>query len=297
MGKARVLIAGGAGYIGSALAAHLQEAGLAVASVDIGLRGLFGSAPNQCRPYQSLTGAELEDYGSIILLAGHSSVPACDGAPVEAFHNNLAGFVGLVHKLQGQQLIFASSISVYVNTHGHAAAEADPLPNPVCYYDLHKQMLERYAALAYPNSYALRFGTICGPSPNLRNELLLNSLVHAAITTGTIQVANRAMSRPLLGINDLCRAVEVILTGAVPPGCYNLASVNAPIGAVADYVARYFDVPCTEVERPNRYDILVDTTKIRQATGLELRDDLPSLVLDLERHYIALQSRSVYDEL
>src|SRR5438445_737177 len=81
--------------------------------------------------------------------------------------------------------------------------------------------------LAYPNSYALRFGTVCGPSPNIRPELLLNSLVLSALTTGQIQVANRQVHRPLLGIGDLCRALKTIVTRPVPPGCYNLASTNA----------------------------------------------------------------------
>jgi len=284
-----VLILGGQGYVGSALAGHLQRAGVPVRSVDLGLRGTPGPAPNECRPYQSLTADELGAFGSVVLLAGHSSVGACDCAPEEAFTNNVAGFVGLVHKLRGQQLLFASSISVYVRTHGRAAAEGEPLPEPVCYYDLHKQLIERYAALAYPSSYALRFGTVCGPSPNLRPELLLNSLVLSALRTGRIHVANRPVSRPLLGIGDLCRAVQVILTGAAPPGCYNLASLNATVGEVADEVARRLGADCQEVSAETKYDIRVDTGKFRRASGLDFRDDLPGLVTALERCHASPQ--------
>ena len=61
------------------------------------------------------------------------------------------------------------------------ADESRELPAPVSYYDLHKQAIEHYARLAYGNAYALRFGSLCGPSPNVRLDLLLNSMVWSAI--------------------------------------------------------------------------------------------------------------------
>jgi nucleoside-diphosphate-sugar epimerase len=158
-------------------------------------------------------------------------------------------------------------------------------------YDFHKQTAERYAQLAYPGGYyALRFGTVCGPAPGLRPELLLNSLVRSALYGGAVEVANRPAHRPLLGVHDLCRAVEVILTHDVPPGCYNLASVNACIGDLADYVAARFGVPLREVEQPTKYDICADTTKFRRAAGFEFRDTIPALVDALEAFYRAAPS-------
>jgi nucleoside-diphosphate-sugar epimerase len=280
-----VLILGGQGYIGSAVAGHLQASCLLVRSVDLGLRGEHGPVPNSRRGYQDLAPAELEEYGSIVLLAGHSSVSACDRSPREAFANNVAGFVDLVHKLRGQKLIFASSISVYVDTAGMRATEAEPLPEPVSYYDLHKQTIERYASLAYPNSFALRFGTVSGVSPNIRSDLLLNSLVQSALTRGRIEVANRQVHRPLLGVRDLCRAIEAIVQRTVPSGCYNVASTNVQIGEVADYIAERFNVACREVTRPNNYDIQVDTDKLCASADFEFHDDVPALVNALESFY------------
>jgi nucleoside-diphosphate-sugar epimerase len=280
-----VLILGGQGYVGAALAAHLQQSGVSVQSIDLGLRGEPGPAPNVRRAYQELTAGELDAFDAVVLLAGHSSVSACDRAPAEAFANNVGGFVDLVHKLRGQKLVFASSISVFVDTGGRAAREGDPLPEAASFYDLHKQQVERYAALAYRNGYALRFGTVSGPSPNLRPELLLNSMVRSALTEGVVRVANPAARRPLLGVNDLCRSVEAILTGSVPPGCYNLASIDATIGAAADRVASRFGVPCVRVELPNHYDVRVCTEKFTAASGLAFRDDLDGLIESLNAWY------------
>jgi nucleoside-diphosphate-sugar epimerase len=280
------MILGGQGYVGSAVAAHLRTASIPVHSVDSAPRNAPGLPSDRSRRYEDLTADELAPYTAIVLLAGHSSVAACDRFPAEAFTNNVSGFVELVHKLRAQKLIFASTISVYVNTGGRLADETDPLPEPVSFYDLHKQTVERYAALAYPNHYALRLGTVCGPSPNVRDELLLNSLVRSAVHAGQIQVANRQAYRPLLGVGDLCRAVEALVTRPVPPGCYNLASLNVRIGEAADYVARRFQVPCVEVQRPNHYDIQVATGKFTRASGMEFRDTLAGLVESLYAFYV-----------
>jgi nucleoside-diphosphate-sugar epimerase len=286
MNDTNVLILGGHGYVGSALSAHLLDAGFDVQSVDLGVRGLPGPAPNWRKPYQELKIAELEEFGSIILLAGHPSVSACASDPVAAFNNNVCGFVELVHKLRGQKLIYASSISVYVDTHGRQATEDDPLAHPVSYYDLHKQSLERYATLAYPNSYGLRFGTVCGPSPNIRDELLLNSLVLSGVRDGYLRVANRQAHRPLLGITDLCRAVEAILTREVPPGVYNLATTNVQVGEAAGAVGRCLKVRSQEVELPNNYDVQVCCDRFRKAAGFEFQDDVAALVDDLWHFYL-----------
>src|SRR6516225_1251297 len=128
MHTAPVLILGGQGYIGSGLATHLQASGFVVHSVDLTLRGDHGPAPNQRRAYQELTADELEAYDSIVLLAGHSSVMSCNREPAASHANNVGGFVDLVHKLRAQKLIYASSMSVYINTHGRLVTEDEGLP-------------------------------------------------------------------------------------------------------------------------------------------------------------------------
>jgi UDP-glucose 4-epimerase len=287
MAEAPVLILGGHGYIGSRLAGWLAAAGLPVTTMDVAPAP--GPVPGAvlCGHYQDLTTAQLGEYGSVVLLAGHSSVAACQNDPAAAFANNVSGFVALAHKLRRQKFLFASSVSVYVDTGGRLGREDDPLPEAVSYYDLHKQTVERYAALACANGYALRLGTLCGPSPNPRTELLLNSLVRSAVEEGLVRVANRGTHRPLLGVEDFCRAVEAILIRPVPSGRYNLASFNARIGDVADFVAARFGVPCVEVNSPTRYDIRADTAKFQATAGVRFSDTLAGLVDALEAHYAA----------
>ncbi len=280
----KTLIIGGQGYVGSALAVYLNGKGVEFDVVDLGKRGVVYK-PNRYWASQDLTREELASYGAVVLLAGHSSVPACDQEPVVSFDNNVLGFVDLVHKLTTQKLIYASSISVYINTKGKVSKEGSLFREPVSAYDFHKQTIEKYAAFTYPNSYGLRFGTVCGPSPNIREELLLNSMVKAAITKKEIQVANREIHRPLLGINDLCRSVEAILTKDVAPGIYNLASVNTSVGELADRVAEQLRVKQIEANFPSKYDIQVDTTKFQQAAGMYFWDTIGTMVNGLREFY------------
>jgi SAM-dependent methyltransferase len=143
-----VLILGGEGYLGSSLADYLRTNSVPVRSVDVGLPAAPAPAKESGQNFQTLTEADLAEFTSIVLLAGHSSVAACDNSPAAAFANNVSAFVDLVHKLRGQQLIFASTISVYVDSGGRLSREDDPLPEPVSFYDFHKQTIERYAHLS-----------------------------------------------------------------------------------------------------------------------------------------------------
>ena len=280
-----VLILGGQGYVGSALAAHLLAREFDVASVDPGLRGTPGPAPNRSARYQDLTPDDLAGFRAIVLLAGHATVGACAADPVAAFANNVGGFVELAHKLRGQTLVLASSISVYVRTTDRPAAEDDPLPEPAAVYDLHKQLVERYARFAHPATFALRFGTVCGPAPNIRTQTLLNGLVRSAVCRGRVEVANGHAHRPILGVGDLGRAVEAVLGGSVPPGCYNLASANVRIGELAAWVADRFGVPLVEVPGHTPYDIRVSTERFRNAAEFAFRDTVESLAEALALHY------------
>jgi UDP-glucose 4-epimerase len=280
MATESVLLLGGNGYIGSALALHWAGLDISLTAIDNGLRDGLRTSCSERRDFRDLTSGELAAFNSVVLVAGHSSVGACGRQPSEAFSNNVSAFVDLVHKLRGQKLIFASTSSIYLRTN-HLAREHERLPEPVSYYDLHKRMIEQYASIAYPNSIALRFGTVCGPSPNMRSDVLLNSLVVSALRRGYVEVANRDYRRPILGMGDLCRAMTILLTRSIEPGPYNLASANVTIGDAADFVAQRLGVPCREVERPTNYDMTISSNKFVEATGFEFRDKMESLVEEL----------------
>ncbi len=102
-----VLVIGGSGYIGSAVAKHLN-------ADTVDLQWFGGSTPTHKVDYRTLSKDFLADYSHVILLAAHSSMAMCADNWQSAWQNNVTNLCHLVSKLtKDQTLVYASSGSVY----------------------------------------------------------------------------------------------------------------------------------------------------------------------------------------
>jgi nucleoside-diphosphate-sugar epimerase len=215
-----VLIIGGVGYVGSALFRGLTASGFEVDTVDQELRGNRVNGRNVRADFQHLTASFLGKYSTIILLAGHSNVGQSVKDPYGAFDNNLVSFKTLLSKLNNQRLIYASSSSIYTGVGGQVVDENWKTFNFMNMYDFTKYACDAVSQLLYKNFYALRFGTVNGPSENIRLDLIINRMVWSGLTKGKVQMSNPQIRRPILGISDLCRSVDAIVRGPDVPGIY-----------------------------------------------------------------------------
>lgn len=247
------LIIGGCGYIGSRLFNYLKQKDYDVTSLDL---ELFGNPniPNTKRNYNTLTQEELSKFDNVILLAGHSSVKMCESNMVGCFKNNVQYFVELISKLsKNQKFIYASSSSVYGNVNRNIVTEECEEYVAGSFYDLSKAEIDYYAKIFDEvNYYGLRFGTVNGFSPNTRNDVMINAMVSSAIANKEIKVFNPMIRRPILYINDLCRAVEtIIIDGSYSNrGLYNLASFNSTADIIGRKTSEVFDdVKLSVIER------------------------------------------------
>jgi nucleoside-diphosphate-sugar epimerase len=276
-----VLLIGGTGYIGSAVFRHLTAAGLSVETADLELRGNRVNGRNHKVNFQHLTASFLARYPTIILLAGHSNVRQAVEDPYGAFDNNLVSFKDLLAKLNGQRLIYASSSSVYTGVGGQVVDENWQTFNFQNMYDFTKYACDAVCRLLYQNSYALRFGTVNGPSENIRLDLMINRMVWAGLTRGKVQMANPAIRRPILGIGDLCRTVKKIVTGPDQPGIYNLASFNTTVGEVAETVAGIIGCGIEHLPPSPTYDFSMEVAKVQKVYGITPRETIQSIARDL----------------
>ncbi len=281
----RVLVTGGSGYIGSSLVPAIVPYVGRVDTVDIGW-----FTPSGTGAFQQAT---IDAYDVIIHLAGHSSVGMCAADPSGAWANNVDGFRDLVAKLRDDQLlIYASSGSVYGNI-GHPAVESDASLNAVQAYDLTKVVGDVVAAHAIGEGkkvVGLRFGTVNGLAPYTRADLMLNAMCLAALELGAINVKNAAIARPILFLDDLVRAVIMILRSPVP-GIFNLASINVTVDEAARIVTTRTGaerVILPDDDRP--YDFHLDVShfvrtfgEYREATIEDTVDKLVGGVLSVER--------------
>jgi len=281
----KVLVIGGTGYIGSAVYRHLTEAGIVVDTVDQELRGNRINGRNVRCDFQHLTASFLADYPTIILLAGHSNVRQAVTDPYGAFDNNLVSFKNLLSKLRDQRLIYASSSSIYTGVGGQVVDESWKTFNFMNMYDFSKYACDAVSSLLYRNFYALRFGTVNGPSENLRLDLMINRMVWSGLTRGKVQMSNPRVRRPILGITDLCRTVEAIANGPDTPGIYNVASFNTTVEEAAEAVAAAIGCPIERLPDGPTYDFTMQVKKLTDVFGIEPRQTLASLIEDLVAYH------------
>lgn len=276
-----VLILGGTGYIGSRLFKFLEGKGYTVTSVD---REWYGNPgiPNTQEDYRELPAGMIQEYGHVILLAGHSSVPMCRDSRRAAYENNVAGFLGLLEKLTPQQkFLYASSSGVYGGLGEKDCQETEERVRISNTYDLTKLAIDHLASQSGLCYYGLRFGTVNGWSPNFRQELMINKMVTDALATGEIHLSNPEVLRPILALGDLCSAVLHILdpagqmsplcshhqTQPLAPGLYNLASFNLTVQQIAFQVQK--ELPDTRIllQPPSKtYNMGISTAKFEAAT-------------------------------
>jgi len=282
----KVLILGGNGYIGTRLREVLRERHF-VKTNDI--CWFNHDETSDRRDYHKLTKKELAEVEVVIVLAGHSSVPSCLGPLYSPWLNNVTNFTDLLGKLDDQLVIYASSASVYGNSApGQQHKETNKIFVPVNNYDVTKYALDQQAIIANLTGkrvIGLRFGTVNGYSANLRVDVMINSMYHSVQNDQGIQVSNSHISRAMLGIEDLCRAVERCIEQPVP-GIYNLSSFNATVVEIANAVSRKLGAEIVDKgNTANAYDFALDTELFEQTFDFKFKETPDTILNGLIEHY------------
>lgn len=286
-----VLVIGGAGYIGSRLRLELAKH-YTVDSVDC---CWFNHDETSRRiDYAKLTSGDLDQYDAVVLLAGHSSVATCVGSIHGPWINNVTNFTELLKKLSGQPLVYASSASVYGNSipgEHHRESTRKPFI-PVNNYDITKYALDLEATKAIDaglDVVGLRFGTVNGWAPYIRTDVMINAMYDSAVFYKEIKVTNKHINRALLGISDLCRAVETIIKKP-KPGIYNLASFNTTVDEIATTVANRLNVKLVDKGTTQGvYDFSLDCGLFERKYNFTFKDTPDSIVDSLIQGYESSQ--------
>jgi nucleoside-diphosphate-sugar epimerase len=291
----RILVAGGAGYIGSALIPKLLERGYGVDVVDLFWFGNY--LPPEARIINrsifELGVEELQQYDQVLFLAGLSNDPMAEFSPARNFVFNAAAPAYLCYiakQAKVRRYVYASSCSVYGYTENELFDEDRPVSSAYP-YGISKLQGERAVIQLADSDFsviALRKGTVSGYSPRMRFDLIVNTMFKTAMKDGLIRVNNPAIWRPILSIDDACMAyIRALEASDSISGIYNIASGNHTVGEVADLVrgtieqvtGRKLALEINHVKDIRNYKVSIERAK--NILSFHPHHDIRSIVMNL----------------
>jgi nucleoside-diphosphate-sugar epimerase len=291
----KILIAGGAGYIGSALIPRLLDRGYEVDVIDLLWFGnnLPKAANIITKDIFKLTESDLKNYEQVIFLAGLSNDPMAEFSPAKNFISNAAApaYLGYLAKRAGaKRFIYAGSCSVYGYTVNELYDETSPA---VSHYPYGISKLQGEQAVMYLGDdtfsvICFRQGTVCGYSPRMRLDLVINTMLKTALQTKSITVNNPAIWRPILSIQDAVSAyIRAIEANHEISGIFNIASGNYTLGELGDVVRSrieeelHLEIGLTIKHMHDIRNYKVSSEKAKKVLSFKPRHDAESIVHDL----------------
>ena len=298
----RILIAGGAGYIGSVLVPRLQERGYEVAVIDLLWFGNYLPAGTEIikRDLFTLGAADLRGYDQVIFLAGLSNDPMAEYSPARNFVENGAspGYLAFIAKQAGvKRYIYGGSCSVYGYTVNELYDETSPAVSSFPYGV--SKLQGEFAALQLQDDkfsvICFRQGTLSGYSPRMRLDLIVNTMFKSAVLDKTIIVNNPAIWRPILAMQDAASGyVRAVEAPQEISGVFNIASGNYTVGEVADNVKLGvkemlgIDAAITIKHIQDFRNYKVSCEKARNVLSFKPRYDVEAIVRELAANVGAL---------
>jgi nucleoside-diphosphate-sugar epimerase len=294
----RILITGGAGYIGSVLTPTLLAAGHHVTVVD---NLLFGQTTLlDCCQYDTFAVVngdarderivrELAAKADVVIpLAALVGAPLCDVDPLGATSTNRDAVRMLCGLLSPtQQVILPTTNSGYgIGESGKHCTEESPL-RPVSHYGVTKVEAEQ-AVLARERSVSLRLATVFGLSPRMRLDLLVNDFVYRAVRDRFVVVFEGHFKRNYIHIRDVVRAFLHVLDRfpQMQGRPYNVGLDEANLSKlelcveIKKQVPEFVYLEAAIGKDPDKRDYIVSNARIK-ATGFEPQWTLAAGITEL----------------
>ncbi|MCX6994404.1 MAG: SDR family oxidoreductase [Chlamydiae bacterium] len=220
----KVLVPGGAGYVGSRLIPLLLDKGYEVVVLDLYLYGrdLFKGLKGDLTEIQgdirnlALVKKALKGVDAVIHLACISNDPSFELNPDLGKSINLdcfKPFVGAAKEAGVQRFIYASSSSVY-GVKSELNVTEDMSLEPLTDYSRFKAECEKILLKEAKDNFictVLRPATVCGYAPRQRLDVVVNILTSLAFHTGKIKVMGGDQMRPNIHIDDMVRCYLHVL--------------------------------------------------------------------------------------
>jgi len=281
----KVLITGGAGYLGSVITETLLDNGYYVTCLDKLIFNQVSLLPYTSNPnfkfvYGDVRNEELlerlcNEADVIIPLAAIVGFPACDAEPQLANEVNFKQIFNIVKFTKGKnkKILYPNTNSGYgIGVGQTECTEESPL-NPISIYGNTKCSAENFLR-TNTDAIIFRLATVFGVSPRMRTDLLVNDFTYKAITDKYIVVFEKTFKRNFIHIKDVASAFLFMINNydKYKNEVFNVGLSNANLSKqellekiqshVKDFAVSYNDY----YEDPDKRDYIVSNAKI-EATG------------------------------
>ena len=300
--KMKILVTGGAGYLGSILCEHLLDAGYEVTVIDNLLykqRTLFHLCANPNFEFvfgdardEKLMRSLIKGVDIIIPLAAIVGALACDLDPWMAKSTNFNA-IKLINKLRSknQLVIYPTTNSGYGTKSGDVLCTEDTPLEPISLYGRTKSDAE-VELLGSENAITLRLATVFGMSSRMRIDLLVNHFVYAAVTDGYLVIFEKDFKRNFVHIRDVadCFIYCIENSKKMVGRSYNvgLDSANLSKEELALKIKEHlpdFYIHFAEVGNdPDKRNYIVSNQRLREA-GFEAKYSLDEGIKELLKGY------------
>lgn len=249
----KILVVGGAGYIGGALVDILQ-ANIEYTGYDV---TVYDSLVYETRYLkqvkfirgdirdESKLGKIINDYDVVVWLAALVGDQACAVDPYLSKQINEDAVKWLVNTYKGK-IVFTSTCSVYGAN--HELLDEDSKVNPLSVYAHTKYNAEQYILNNHKDCLIYRLGTLHGLGDNvsrIRLDLVVNVLTLKACIKEQLSVNGGEQWRPLLHVKDVGYAIKWGIQRDTK-GLYNLSEGNYTISDIANIIQR--EIPDTTIK-------------------------------------------------
>ncbi len=298
----KIMVTGGAGYVGHVLVPRLLELGHDVVVYDT---MWFGSVlPNSPRLTQvagdirdqaclehALAGVETVIH--LACISNDTSFALDEALSTSINRDAFPGVIRACEKTGIRRFINASTSSVYGVSDAPEVFEDNPKV-PLTLYNRFKWECEQMLAEADPNYtwVTIRPATLCGYSPRTRLDLSVNILTNHAVNKGTITVFGGEQKRPNLHIKDMVAAYEMLLnipSDKIHRRTFNCGFQNMRISEIATSVKAEVEkampqlgtIGITVTESNDNRSYHINSDKIRRELGFGTKFTVNDAVRDL----------------
>ncbi len=284
----KVLITGGAGFIGSALGVHLKALGHEVFVLDdlsFGKRHLAAVDDAHFFPVDIRDRAATQQVFHtvkpdwVLHLAAIHFIPYCNQHPVEAADINIRGTINVLDAATGvEQVFLASTAAVYPIADG--AMDEEHATGPMDIYGITKLATERMAGEFH---YRTGVPTIIGRffnafGPNETNPHLIPEIQRQVLSGArTLHLGNLDPKRDFIHTVDMSRAMALLLgKGLAGVEVFNIGrGIEYSVREIVEAFERQLGEPLTiqvdpaRVRKVERMHLLADVSKLKRVTGWE----------------------------